>query len=391
MTPTLLVGQSGGPTPVINASLAGLLEEAVRLGAFPRIAGLRHGIEGALQDDLVPLDHLGPNEWAALARTPAAALGSCRRKLAPDDYDRILDVFRRRDVRWFCYVGGNDSMDTCDRLQDAAAEAGMELAVFGVPKTIDNDLVETDHCPGYGSVARYWAITTQEATLDLAAMQTYDRVVILECMGRNAGWLTASCALHKQDERDGPHVLLTPEHPFDEGAFLAQVEATIGRVGYCVVATSETIRDARGQYVARARGGVDRFGHPIVTAVGETLAQLVTERLRVKARANKPGTFQRTSIAHVSPVDLQEAREAGRQSARHLARGQRGAMVTLQRPDLGAYRCEYGVVALRRVANRERRLPGEYLTADRSGVTPAFLAYARPLLGPAPEPLFWLA
>jgi 6-phosphofructokinase 1 len=388
--PTLLVGQSGGPTPVINASLAGLLEEAAGLGAFPRVAGLRHGVEGALAGDVVDLDALGPADWEALARTPAAALGSCRHKLAEGDPERILQTFEREAVRWFCYIGGNDSMDTGDRLRRAAAAAGRDLAVCGVPKTIDNDLVETDHCPGFGSAARYWAVSTQEATLDLAAMRSYDRVLILECMGRNAGWLTAACALYKRDDADGPHVLLVPERPFEEGAFLGQVERALARVGYCVVATAETIRDGQGAYVARASAGVDRFGHPIVTAVGETLAQLVTTRLGVKARVAKPGTLQRSSAALVSPVDLAEAREAGRRAARHLAGGDSGTMVTLTRPDMGAYRCEYGVVALERVANRERRLPGGYLQGDGSGVTSAFLDYAIPLLGPAPPGNFRL-
>ncbi|MDQ3700917.1 MAG: diphosphate--fructose-6-phosphate 1-phosphotransferase, partial [Chloroflexota bacterium] len=236
--PTLLVGQSGGPTPVINASLAGLLEEGRRLGCFPRVAGLRHGIEGALNDDLVSLDDLTAADWDSLAQTPAAALGSCRHPLAPDDEARVLDTFARHGVRWFCYIGGNDSMDTGDRLRQAAAGAGMELTVCGVPKTIDNDLVETDHSPGYGSAARYWATVTQEATLDLAAMRTYDKVLVLETMGRNSGWLTAACALFKQDDRDGPHILLTPERAFHEEPFLAQVERTLTSVGYCVVATA---------------------------------------------------------------------------------------------------------------------------------------------------------
>ncbi|HEX2184017.1 MAG TPA: diphosphate--fructose-6-phosphate 1-phosphotransferase, partial [Chloroflexota bacterium] len=341
--------------------------------------------------DVVALDGLGPADWAALARTPAAALGSCRHRLEGDDAGRVLETLARNGVRWFCYIGGNDSMDTAARLAQAAAAAGYPLAVWGIPKTIDNDLPETDHCPGYGSAARYWAVSTQEATLDLAAMRTYDRVLILETMGRNAGWLTAACALYKADERDGPHVLLTPERVFEPDAFLAQVEGALRRIGYCVVATAETIRDASGEYVALGRGGIDRFGHPIVTAVGETLAQLVSQRLGVKARVNTPGTFQRTSVLHVSPVDFQEARRAGQEAARRLARGESGGMVTLTRTDLGEYRCEYGVVALREVANRERRLPEAYLAPDAAGVTTAFLDYARPLLGPAPLPLFRLA
>lgn len=396
MRPKVLVGQSGGPTPVINASLAGFLEEVQHLKQQPvptlgSVFGLRHGIEGALAEDIVSLDHIAAGQLDALARTPAAALGSCRHKLTPGEYERILSTFRRHEVRWFCYIGGNDSMDTCHRLQLLAADAGYELAVFGIPKTIDNDLVECDHCPGYGSAARFWAVTTQEATLDLAAMRTYDRVLIVECMGRNAGWLPAASAIYKRRVGDGPHVLLTPERAFDEPAFLAGVDAALTRLGYCVVAAGETIRDAAGEYVTRARAGVDRFGHPIVTAVGETLAQLIAARLHVKARSNKPGTLQRSSEAHVSAVDREEARHAGREAARRLARGEAGGMVTLLRPEIGPYHCQYGVAPLENIANRERRLPDHYLAADGSGVTPAFVDYASPLLGAAPEPYFQLA
>jgi 6-phosphofructokinase 1 len=385
---TLAVGQSGGPTPVINASLAGVLDYAVERGRWPAVLGLRHGIEGALRDETIRLDGLTGAQRDALAATPAAALGSCRRRVDGDDYDRILKTFRRHDVRWFCYVGGNDSMDTCHRLQERAAADGYDLAVFGVPKTIDNDLVETDHCPGFGSAARYWAITTQEVTLDLAAMRTYDRVLVLETMGRNAGWLAASTAILKRDEHDGPHVLLTPERSFDAEAFLARVESVLSRLGYCVVAASETTRDAAGEFVASSRSGVDRFGHPIVSAVAETLAQLVTAKLGVKARANKPGTGQRTSVAHVSPVDREEARQAGRVAAEHLASGASGAMVSLVRANLGDYRCDYGVVPLARVANRERALPSNFLSPDGFAVTPEYVSYARPLIGEPPPGLF---
>ena len=294
MTRTLLVGQSGGPTPVINGSVAGLLNGA--RGRFERVLGLRHGIEGALAGSLVDLTAATEADEAALRRTPAAALGSCRHKLSTEDETRVLEMLGRHDVTHLAYIGGNDSMDTCARLERRAREFGQPLAVYGVPKTIDNDLVGTDHCPGYGSAARFWAISTQEASLDLAAMRSYDRVLVLECAGRNAGWLTAATALLKEGDDAPPHVLLVPEHPFERDAFLAEVERVVARVGWCVVAAAETIRDVSGTYVAQSSGGVDRFGHPIVTAVGETLAQMVNSALGVKARANKPGTFQRTSM-----------------------------------------------------------------------------------------------
>ena len=387
-----MVGQSGGPTAVINASLAGLIEGA--RGGFDRVLGMRHGIEGALADDLVDLTTLSDGDLEALRRTPAAALGSCRHKLGDNEERTVLDVLARHDVTAMAYIGGNDSMDTCARLERRAQRAGQALAVYGVPKTIDNDLVGTDHCPGYGSAARYWAACTQEVTRDLAAMRTYDRVLILECAGRNAGWLTAATALYKRDERDGPHVLLVPERQFDAPQFLDEVEGVLRRVGYCVVAAAETIRDGTGEYVAQSHAGVDRFGHPIVTAVGETLAQLIGAALDVKARANKPGTMQRSSLAHVSPVDRKEAEAAGRAAAERLARGETDNMVSFVRRRDGPYACDLGATPLVEVANGERQLPLDFLeeTAGQAGaVSEAFRDYALPLLGAAPESLGWLA
>jgi 6-phosphofructokinase 1 len=279
-------------------------------------------------------------------------------------------------------------------LAERAERGGQELAVYGVPKTIDNDLVGTDHCPGYGSAARYWATVTQEATRDLSAMRTYDRVLVLECAGRNAGWLTAATALYRRDERDGPHVLLLPELPFETERLMSVVDETLRRVGYCVVAAAETIRDGAGEYVAQSQAGVDRFGHPIVTAVGETLAQRVATSLGVKARANKPGTLQRTSAVHVSPVDREEAYGAGHAAAERLAQGESGAMVSLVRRSDDPYTCEFGAASLAEVANGERRLPPESVMTNAglaTGISDTFERYAAPLLGPAPEPLYWLA
>jgi 6-phosphofructokinase len=384
---TLLVGQSGGPTPVINCSLAGLIAGA--RGRFGRVLGLRHGIVGALAGEVADLTDLSDTDLAALRRTPAAALGSCRHKLGESDLDGVLATLRRYNVRAFAYIGGNDSMDTCAQIEQAARAHDWPLAVYGVPKTIDNDLVGTDHCPGFGSAARYWATVTQEATRDLAAMRTYDRVLVMECAGRNAGWLTAATALYRRDEADGPHVMLLPERPFERAEFLGRVEAVVSRVSYCVVAAAETVHDAAGAFVAQSVGGVDRFGHPIVTAVGETLAQLIGRELGLKARANKPGTFQRTSIALASPVDQDEAYRAGVAAARRLADGESGRMVAFKRRSDAPYACDLDSVALKLVANSERQLPPDFLGPD--GVGEQFRTYALPLLGPAPEPHFSLA
>ena len=392
--PTLLLGQSGGPTPVINASLAGLLDRA---GApdvpWRRVLGLRHGIEGALAGNTIELTDLGDADRDALASTPASALGSCRRKISATDEVAVLDAFARLGVEWFAYCGGNDSMDTLVRLERAARARGQALATYGVPKTIDNDLAGTDWCPGYGSAARYWATVTPEVTCDLASMRTYDRVVVLEAMGRNAGWLAAASALWRRTDADGPHVLLVPERAFDEDRFVTRVEATVARVGYAVVMATETIKDASGEYVARRSDGVDHFGHPLVAGTADTLAALVTARLAIKARVVKPGTAQRTSVAHVSPVDREGARVAGRVAAGRLVRGESGAMVSMATVPLADpvalatpwWRDEsaFGAVPLTVVASAERRMPDTFLATDGEddAVTDAFRAYLGALVG----------
>jgi 6-phosphofructokinase 1 len=393
-TPTFLVGQSGGPTPVINASLAGLLDRANALGApWRRILGLRHGIEGALTGNVIDLGALTEADHDALAATPASALGSCRRRIGAADEVAVLDAFARLGVRWFAYCGGNDSMDTLARLERAARARGQALATYGVPKTIDNDLAGTEWCPGYGSAARYWATVTQEVTCDLASMRTYDRVVVLEAMGRNAGWLAASSALWRRDDADGPHVLLVPERAFDEANFLARVEATVARVGYAVVMATETIKDGAGEYVARRSDGVDHFGHPLVAGTADTLAALVTARLSLKARVVKPGTAQRASVAHVSPVDRDGARIAGRVATSRLARGDTGAMVSMPPVPLDdaatlatkwwRQEADYGDVPLAVVAGAERRMPDGLLASvvDQDPVTEGFRTYAGALVG----------
>lgn len=398
--PTLLVGQSGGPTPVINASLAGLLDRASAGGTpWVRVLGLRHGIEGALSGRVVDLGGLGAADRDALAATPAAALGSCRRRVGDAEEGPVLDALARLGVQWFAYCGGNDSMDTLARLERAAHARGQALATYGVPKTIDNDLAGTDWCPGYGSAARYWATVTREVTCDLASMRTYDRVVVMEAMGRNAGWLAAAAALWRRDDADGPHVLLVPERAFDEGTFLAAVEEAVRRVGYATVMATETIRDAAGEPVARRSDGVDQFGHPLVAGAADALAGLVTARLGLKSRVVKPGTAQRTSVAHVSTVDREGARLAGAVASERLSRGEAGAMVAMppvpvpgeaaRRPGWWLDEAAYGAVPLAVVARAERRLPAEHLSPEGEAdpVTPGFRHYAAALVGPpAPAP-----
>jgi 6-phosphofructokinase len=385
----LAVGQSGGPTAVINCSLAGILAEALAQEArVGEIYGLVHGIEGALRGELVDLRRRPPEFLAHLCQTPAAVLGSCRYKLRPEEYLQVLETLRAHNVRYFLYIGGNDSMDTSQHIAEAAQAAGYELFVVGVPKTVDNDLPCTDHTPGYGSIARYWALHAMEAARDLEAMRRYDQVKILETMGRNAGWVAASTALGRCLPDDPPHLIYVPERPFDQERFLSDVEEVYRRHGYVLVTVAETIRDGTGRPIGRAEGAFarDAFGHAVLEGTAQTLCRLVEQHLKLKARFNKPGTAQRVAAHCASEVDRREAYEAGRAAVRLAVSGQSRVMVTLVRESDEPYRCTTGVAPLQAVANAERRLPDEFIAPAGNNVTEAFLRYARPLIG-APLPV----
>lgn len=381
----LLVGQSGGPTAVINSSLVGVVHEALASPQIGSILGARFGIEGVLADDLVDLRAEAPATLEALRRTPAAALGSCRYKLKPDDVERALDTFRRHDVRTFVYIGGNDSADTAHRIATAAAAAGYDLTVVGVPKTIDNDLPVTDHCPGYGSIARFVALATQDAGRDTEAMRRVDPIKLVEVMGRNAGWVAAAATLGKRDERDAPHLIYPPERPLDPERFLDEVQRTYDRFGFVVAVVAETVRDQLRQPIAM-REATDAFGHHRLVGAASVLAQLITDRLGIRARWDKPGTIQRMLMACVSEVDLAEAYRCGQEAVRVALRGETDKMVTLVRLADEPYEWTTGLAPLADIANTEKRLPSEYLTPDGTGTTPAFARYAQPLIGePLPE------
>jgi len=387
----LVVGQSGGPTPVINASLAGVIGEAQKHDCFTGIYGLVHGIEGALKEELLDLGGETAKGLELLARAPASALGSCRRRLSSDDYERIVTVFRAHGVRHFVYIGGNDSMDTCHRISGLAGEGGYEMQVMGVPKTIDNDLAFTDHCPGYGSAARFLALATRDTGRDLEAMATFDDVTILEAMGRNAGWLTAASALGKETKDEAPHLVYVPEVAFDEESFLDQVTSIHGRLGRVFVVVSEGIRDANGQFIGQRRvgGGTDAFGHVVhslTTGVAAYLTDLVRERLGLQARFLRPGLIGRAMSSCVSETDLREALQVGKEAVAHLVDGRSGYMVTLERVLDNPYTCETGLAPLADVANAEKLLPREFMNEAGDMVTDAFWTYALPLIdGPLPS------
>ena len=388
---TLLVGQSGGATAVINASLIGVVDAARRAGAFSRVLGLRNGIEGLFQERFVELSQCEHDLLQRIRRTPSAALGTGRYKLRDEDLDRAIIAMERLGVTAFVYIGGNDSADTAHRLEQHARERGYALRVMAVPKTIDNDLPETDHCPGYGSIGRFLGNAVRDATYDtLASPQLYP-VKFVEVMGRDAGWVTAAGALgFGPEEADLAPLLLLPERkPASTDDVLAAVEADISRRGWSVVVLPETMRTATGQHF----GGdepeyVDGFGHPYFPSTGAAMTRLVSQRLRLRARYDKPGTAARMSIALASETDLDEAYRLGEAAVERLVAGETGFMTALDRVGDDPYRCEVVSVPLDKIANRVRHLDGAFIGGDGMSVTDAFHGYVRPLLGPNPFPVY---
>lgn len=390
-TTNLLVSQSGGPTPVLNATLAGVIEAAQRLG-FPGIYGLVHGVQGALEDKLVDLSRLGPADLQRLQTTPGAALGSSRYQLQAGELEQILEFMRRRRIGYFVAIGGNGSMAACQRLAEFASQAGDELCILGAPKTIDNDLSETDHSPGYGSAARFCALATRDIGLDLEAMRRFDDVHVLECLGRDAGWITAASILGKYGDDEAPHLVYLPELPLDEAKFLDDVSQVHSRLGRVVVTIGEGLRDSSGNYVGQPLDrpwGLDRNGNPQVTLTGGAaayLADLVRRELKLQARSPRPLFTGRTSTACASPTDRQEAYEVGRFAVASLAQNASGQMVSIRRISNQPYQVAYELVPLDRVVAGSHPFPREYIHPQANQILPAFKTYLEPLIGgPLPE------
>ncbi|MCL5074620.1 MAG: 6-phosphofructokinase [Chloroflexi bacterium] len=384
----LLVGQSGGCTTVMNASLVGVIHEALKHKLISGIYGTLHGVLGILNGELVDLQAENPSTIEGLRLTPAAALGSCRYRLQPADTAKVLQTLNDYSVRYFIYIGGNDSADTAHKIAQLAQQSGYDLRVIHVPKTIDNDLPLTDHCPGYGSAARFLAIATQEAGRDTEAMARSDPIKFIEVMGRNAGWLAGACALGKRTDEDAPHLIYFPERPLASNKLLTDLEMVYRRLGYAVVIVPETLRDEKGQPLGTVSETrlKDAFGHPYIVGVASRLCRLVTDELGLCARWDKPGTIQRMSMTCVSSIDLEEAYLTGQMAVRYALEGHTDRMVTLMREPGPAYCCTTALADLAEVANSERPLPDAYLNAEENFVTSAFVAYAQPLLGsPLPQ------
>jgi len=378
----LVVGQSGGPTQVINSTLVGVIEEALQTDQITGICGSLRGITGVLDDHLVDLARESRVTLSLLRRTPGAALGTVRYKVKSEDYARIVEVLRAHDARFFCYIGGNDSMDTAHKVHLAAQEMGYELRSIGVPKTVDNDLVRTDHCPGYGSAARFIALAVRDSGWDTESMGPSSPVKIVEVMGRNAGWLTAASALGRQEAGDPPHLIYVPERPIEPDRVIRDVERVVSEREHCVIALSE------GAVPDTGLMEVDAFGHRMKGGAADYVAGLIDDRLGLKVRMDKPNYLQRSFSLAMSEVDADEAYRVGRAAVRLAVSGKSDVMVTLERWTGEGYGCDTGSAPLVEIANAEKVVPDAYLVAEGNDVTPAFLDYARPLIG---EPLPRLA
>jgi len=379
----LLYAQSGGVTAVINASAAGVIETARKKGV--RVLAARNGIIGALREDLIDTTKESTAAIAALRRTPGGAFGSCRYKLKSIEqnraqYERLIEVFKAHDIRWFLYNGGNDSADTALKISQIGKALGYPIATIGVPKTVDNDLAVTDCCPGFGSVAKYTAVSVQEASLDVESMcESSTKVFVIEVMGRHAGWIAAAGGLAARKAGEPPHIILFPEIAFDEDRFLARVEQTVKRVGYCTVVVSEGVKNAAGQFLAEA-GTHDAFGHTQLGGAAPVIAQLVKAKLGYKYHWALPDYLQRSARHLASKVDAEQAYAVGKAAVEYAMKGQNAVMPVIVRTSDSPYRWKIESASLVKIANHEKKLPASYITKDGYGITAAARKYLGPLI-----------
>jgi ATP-dependent phosphofructokinase / diphosphate-dependent phosphofructokinase len=387
-----IVAQSGGPTCVINSSVCGVIQEAAKTKKIGRVLAAHNGILGVLREELFDVSAEKASVIDALKRTPSAAMGSCRHKLksldqAQADFDRVLDVFKAHEIRYFFYAGGNDSMDTADKVNKLAAQRGYELVCIGIPKTIDNDLAYTDHCPGFGSVAKYVATCAMEAGRDTDALYTHDTCTILEVMGRNAGWIAAAAGLAAREPQDAPHLVYMPEAAFTWEKFISDVREVYKRLSRVFIAVGEGLKDENGKYVTADSGAFakDSFGHVQLGGVAEMLKGVIEKEVGIKARCNRLGTNQRSAMHFASLTDINEAYMCGKAAVRAALSGVNGKMITLVREKGAKYKCTTGLAELKDVANGEKKVPKEFINEKGNHITEACRKYIGPLIkGEAP-------
>jgi ATP-dependent phosphofructokinase / diphosphate-dependent phosphofructokinase len=383
-----IIGQSGGPTSVINASLVGVIDAAGACPEIRSVLGMRYGIEGFLEEQIVDLGSESRETLDLLKTTPSSALGSCRLKLQQDHLPRVLELLKKYDIRYMFLIGGNDTMDTIHRIEAYAREHGYELTGIGIAKTVDNDLFGTDHTPGFPSAARYMALSVQQAGILARDMQRVDQFVVFQCIGREAGWLVGATAAGKQSPADAPHLMCFPERPFDKAKFLADVGRCYDEYGFVSIVCGEGITYADGTVVS-ASETKDKFGNTEFGAMGGTSAAMALHRL-VADEFGFRGEFQVTeslpmcAADRAVPLDVDEAYGCGRHAVALAKENQTGVMVAMRRGAGDAYRCEFVTAPLGEVAVNAKPMPDAYINAEGNFVTEAFLDYLRPLVGPMP-------
>ncbi|MGB9678808.1 MAG: 6-phosphofructokinase [Thermoanaerobacteraceae bacterium] len=381
-----LVAQSGGPTAVINSSLYGVIMEASKSNLIGKIYGGLNGIEGIINDKIIDILSIPYDKLKLIRFSPAAALGSCRYKLKDfkeddTDYKKLIEIFKKYNIKFFFYIGGNDSMDAADKINHYAKEQGFEIQVIGIPKTVDNDLVFTDHCPGFGSAAKYIATTTLELALDAEVYET-KTINVMEVMGRNAGWLTASSALAGEKMPYLKQLIYLPEVPFNEEKFLDDVYKAHKEYGNVFITVSEGIVDEKGDYVAKRENAYakDAFGHTQLGGVGDYIESIIKEKIYKRVKMTRLGVTQRSAMHFASKVDFDEAEILGREAVKYALNGETGKMIGLIRESNNPYSVKIGLIELNKVSNQEKKIPIQWINSEGNHITKEFLEYARPLI-----------
>jgi len=386
MKKNIFYAQSGGVTPVINATAAGLIDAYnSNKNLFGKLYIGKNGIAGALNEELIDVNKEDPKELKKLVHTPGGAFGSCRIKLKDPvknkkEFLRILNVFKNHNIGYFFYNGGGDSQDTTLKISNFCKDHGYNIICIGLPKTIDNDLPVTHNCPGFGSVAKYIAISTYEASLDVASMSnTSTKVFLLEVMGRHAGWLAASAGIIKTTQDSAPHLILLPEVSFNQERFIAKVKTTVKKYGYCVIVASEGIKNNKGEFVAASKTK-DSFGHAHLGGVAPKLANMITEKLKIKVHWSVADYLQRAARHIASSVDVKQAYSIGKSAISHAKKGKNGVMLSIKCNNSKKFRWEISDVRLSNVANKEKKLPKSYISHDGFGITKSCKTYIENLV-----------
>lgn len=388
MRKNMLIGQSGGPTAVINASLAGAIECAFALDEIGTVYGMVNGIQGLLEDNVIDLNERFENNLSRLNRlsmTPAMYLGSCRYKLSDDEkeFEKIIAALNKYDIGYFFYIGGNDSMDTVDKLSKYTVKNHIDIKIVGIPKTIDNDLMGIDHSPGFGSAAKYIALAVRNVAYD-TSIYSIKSVHIIEAMGRNAGWLAASSVLARDSKNVAPHLIYLPEIPFSSDRFIKDVKQKLSEYNSVIVVASEGLKDEDGEYIS-AKNNVDKFGHVMLSGTGNYLKSLVEEHIGCKVRALEPSILQRSAGHTASLTDMTEAQNLGAVAVRAAVRGETGVFATLHRTSDHPYSIEYATEKVSVIANAEKKVPLEWIAESKNDVTQEMVDYLKPLVRGMPQ------